>query len=312
MLEVKKLEKIADFHNNNSNNIDFNHTHPVRETHLKEFPYPLTCKKSELYNFLERNKLIDRKTGERQEHFNVAISLHVGMVNNWKLILEDQITTLKECGLLGIAATPLMISYSNGLLSDLFRVLNPLLGSDGANKTISTVESTGVPWESPAMNMIHQYCNEQEHRQTTVVFYIHNKGASKWHPSWREQIDANETWTYGHSLYWRKYLEYFLIERPALCLDKILLQNASTCAANWHPTLHNHYSGNFWSASCKHIQRLERLKDSNYVAAEFWLGSYAGLQSNQEHHTSLHTTYKNLYEELIKPDEYVISGVSNE
>jgi len=197
--EINKLEKSA-VTNNNSNNIDANHTHPVCETHLKEFPYPLTCKESELYNFLERNKLIDLKTGARQEQFNGAISLHVGMVNNWKLILEDQITTLKECGLLGIAATPLMISYSNGLLSDLFQVLNPLLGSDGANNTISTVavESTGVPWEGPAMNMIHRYCNEQAHLQTTVV---HNKGASKWHSSWREQISANKTWTYGHSLY---------------------------------------------------------------------------------------------------------------
>jgi hypothetical protein len=221
--------------------------------------------------------------------------------------VEDQITTLKECGLLGILDI-LMISYSNGLLSDLFQVLNPLLGSDGANKTITTVESTGVPWEGPAMNMIHQYCNEQAHPQTTKVFYIHNKGTSKWHSSWREEIDTNKTWTYGHSLYWRKYLEYFLIERPALCLDKILLQNASTCGANWHPELLNHYSGNFWSASCTHIQRLEPLKETKkYVAAEFWLGKYAGLKSNQEHHASLHTVYKSLYQELIKPDEYVIS-----
>jgi len=73
-INVKIISQIS------HNHIDFDHTHSVSDTHLKEFPYPLTCKKSELYNFLERNKFIDRKTGERQEQFNVAIAFHVGMV----------------------------------------------------------------------------------------------------------------------------------------------------------------------------------------------------------------------------------------
>ena len=276
----------------------------------EEFQYPLTCKKSELYNFLAKNKFIDCKTGEQQQQFTVAIVFHVGMVHNWKVIVTDQITTLKECGLLGIV-DKLMISYSNGNKDDLFQVLNPLIGS---NKTITTVKATDKPWEGPAMNMIHRYCSKQPFPQSTAVFYIHNKGASKWTSNWKEQMNANKTWTYGHSLYWRKYLEYFLIERPALCLEKILLQNASTCGANWHPQLQNHYSGNFWSASCKHIQHLNPMtsEDSGYTDAEFWLGKYAERDSNQEHHASLHFTNENLYTHVIMPDKYVNSVVSNE
>jgi hypothetical protein len=282
-----------------------------------EFPYPLTCKKSELHIFLEKNKFIpsNKKMGKQQQRrqqqqqrkFSVAIAYHVGMVNNWKVIVYDQITTLKRCGLLDIA-DKLMISYSNGNKTDLDQVFD--LGSYGNSMTIDTVESTKVPWEGPALNMIHQYCKKQPLPETSVVFYLHNKGASKWSSDWKERMNMNQTRTYAHSLYWRKYLEYFLIESPALCLEKILLQNYSTCAANWHPVLRNHYSGNFWSASCKHIHNLKPMtnEDADYFAAEFWLGGYEGLDANQDHHANLDFTTENLYLHVIKPESYITTN----
>lgn len=148
---------------------------------------------------------------------------------------------------------------------------------------MTTIEATKAPWEGPAMNMIHQYCERQNYAKSALVFYIHNKGASKWTPTWREDIQTNKTWTYGHSLYWRKYLEYFLIQRPELCLEELLLHNASTCGANWHFEMKNHYSGNFWAASCQHIEKLQLITsdDDNYIASEMWLGRYNGRDSNQ-------------------------------
>ena len=249
-----------------------------------------------------------------RKQFNVALTLHVGMVNNWKDIVKDQVNTLKECGLMDIV-DKLMISYSNGRLDELFQVLDPLLQSnsnggggkvDRLNVNVTTVKSFHVPWEGRAMNMIYEHCNKQSQPRNAVVFYIHNRGASRWTADWKEAMNTNKNFTYAHSLYCRKYLEYFLIERPALCLDKILLQSASTCGANWHPKMQNHYSGNFWSASCKHIQRLKPLplKGRKYLAAEKWIGKYPGLRKNQKSHASLHATNWNVYEHIIKPEEY--------
>ena len=282
----------------------------------EDFPYPLTCKKSELYNFLQRNKLIDKAGGRLT--FNVALAMHVGMVGHWKHILKDQINTLKECGLLDILEGRLMISYSNGLLNDLFQVMNPLLGIDGGNRTDivgTTVESTGKPWEGPAMNMIHQYCQEQVQPQNAVVFYIHNKGSSKWRPNWKEAVNASEIWTYGHSLYWRKFMEYFLIERPALCLEKHVLRNASTCGVSWHSKPAYHYAGNFWSASCKYIQQLKPMttKETGYTDGEMWVGKNVNPESITLSHVNLYDTKElNLYEHLIKPAEYAFRGISND
>ena len=174
------------------------------------------------------------------------------------------------------------------------------IGEDVGEKLAPLVESTKKPWEGPAMNMTHEYCRNQKVPQTAVVFYFHNKGASKWSPNWRDNV--NKTWTYSRSLYWRKFLEYFLLERPHLCLDQILFQNATTCGANWHVKMKNHYSGNFWSASCSHVLQLKPMgSDENYVGPEFWLGRVKG------NHSSFYSATKNLYNELILPEEYVFN-----
>lgn len=163
---------------------------------------------------------------------------------------------------------------------------------DTNNHLIQTVEATKKPWEGPAVNMVHEYCRnraEPQQQKNTIVFYFHNKGASKPFSS--------------HTLYWRKYLEYFLLERPQLCLGQLLYHNASTCGANWHPKLKNHYSGNFWSATCKHIVQLDPIpmNETQYVAAEMWLGKI----KRGTRISSYYSATKDLYKEIILPEEYV-------
>lgn len=266
-----------------------------------EFPYPLTCKRSELYQFLERNQLIDCNTRELNADLKVAVAFHVGMVNNWEVILDDQITTLLQCGLTDITEK-FMVSYSNGDKGDLLHFINDksLIGSNTIS--IETVESTGAPWEGPAMNMIHEYCKRQPSPRSAVVFYFHNKGASKWRPQWKERLDR--PWSYSRSLYWRKMLEYFLIERPSLCLGKILFEDAATCGANWQLGPSKHYSGNFWSASCAHIRKLHPLtsEDAGYNAAEFWLGQVEGNNINLFSEPN-----RSYYKELVLPEDYAFN-----
>ena len=186
---------------------------------------------------------------------------------------------------------------------------------------LTTVKATSKPWEGPAMNMIYEYCQHQNATKTTttttttttsrelppVVFYFHNKGASKFKSNWKSQW--NRSRTYSHSLYWRKYLEYFLIERPQLCLEELWFRNASTCGTNWHWRMKNHYSGNFWSSSCHHI--VENLRplgnsDTNYVAAEFWLGKVRKQRQPKPKikHSTYFSTRRKLYQQLIMPEEY--------
>ena len=279
-----------------------------------EFPYPLTCDKDALSAFLHNANLIDTKTGEKKIAINLVY--HIGMVGNWRDVVTDQVNSLIKCGLLD-AADNLYLTYSNGDgLWPVQDLLYQLLG-DNLHKVKSIEESTQMPWEAPAMNMMLRHCNSSPSPKEEVVFYFHNKGTSRWSEDWKSKMDVPES--YAYSLYWRKYLEYFTIERPQLCLEQLLLGGATSCGPNWRPgnmdnfkgrkvpkgkhLITNHYSGNFWSATCEHINHLEPMTGEMwYTDGELWIGKWEGVQAK------LTTHFKRLYSNLILPEEYAITN----
>lgn len=288
---------------------DRNSTAVVNE----DFPYLLACNKSELFEFLISNGFIDSDTGQKQD-ITILLVYHVGMINNWRTVLKDQLVTLLNCGLYDIA-DEVMISYSNNEeqaifdeIQKLFSMMNVM--SDELQRFTSKIyTSKGIksPWEAYSMNRIYEFCSRQSQPEKAVVFYFHNKGISRWRSNWRANI--GKPFTYSQSLYWRNYMEYFLLERPHLCLAKILQCNASTCGVSFQSTPKFHYSGNFWSSSCHHITR--RLAPINvyndrldYLAAEMWIGNYP--EATQDLHVSLFSHTRNFYQSLILPNEYVL------
>lgn len=254
-----------------------------------EFPYPLTCDTNELQTFLQSNNLlIDNNNDETSEKkFTLTLVYHIGMVGNWESVVADQFNTLIKCGTLDLA-DQLFVSYSNGEREVIDSFLYVLLGEGEHNykhKLRRVVESTKSPWEAPAMNMMLDHCsshinsnsnnnnriiNNSESTSTSpptppkkeeVIFYFHNKGTSKYTDDWRSKVHLRRT--YAYSLYWRKYIEYYTIERPQLCLEKLLssaLLSSKTksvdrededeeyytsCGPNWRPAgdnWGNHYS----------------------------------------------------------------------
>ena len=120
--------------------------------------------------------------------------------------------------------------------------------------------------------------------------------------------------SYAYSLYWRKYLEHYTIERPHLCLDKLLFSDdegwLTSCGPNWiEHQWGNHYSGNFWAATCEHINHLE-LTINKY---QYWIRNIPllnyGLELQQQgggtiREAKLTSTTKKLYSNLIYPGEY--------
>jgi hypothetical protein len=148
------------------------------------------------------------------------------------------------------------------------------------------------------MNQIHEYCIAQEAskpKKPMIVFYFHNKGSSKY-----------QTSQYEKTLHWRKLMEYFLHERPSLCLNELLYKGAGMCGIMWHG---NHFSGNFWSANCHYIatrfQPIDMNVEQNYIAGELWIGTgwenQDGLRpvSLQENPSDI-----GLYRHTVEPHEY--------
>jgi len=265
----------------------------------------------------------------------VQLFYHVGMINNWKDIVKDQMDTLLHCGLIHYSAS-LTISYSNGDENSVKELKNLiqetlLLFENETNIDVNFIPGPGtIPWEAASLNAIYNSC--QESLYSTVVFYFHNKGTGSYKTDWKKTL--GKSWTYSMSLYWRKYLEYFTLENPYLCLTA-LANGAYTCGPQitypskpkFHPM---HYSGNFWSARCDYINESENIipfdieyeveegvegfdarkwseidRWNEYVSSEFWIG---GGYSEEKHEKfiGIYNRDKDFYNYLIRPKEYAL------
>ena len=71
----------------------------------KEYPYRLTCPNHE-----DTADILKAAPGNATR--SVIIGYHIGMLNNWREVVKDQLNTLYQCGL-GLVADHMFISYSH-------------------------------------------------------------------------------------------------------------------------------------------------------------------------------------------------------
>eukprot|EP00563_Minutocellus_polymorphus_P021198 CAMPEP_0197725450 /NCGR_PEP_ID=MMETSP1434-20131217/6983_1 /TAXON_ID=265543 /ORGANISM="Minutocellus polymorphus, Strain CCMP3303" /LENGTH=633 /DNA_ID=CAMNT_0043310925 /DNA_START=214 /DNA_END=2115 /DNA_ORIENTATION=- len=241
--------------------------------------------------------------------YRLVLTYHVGMIGNWRDIVMDQLNTISKCGL-GRNLDEFVLSYANGKPDELLEIIK----SYDIAVEPQLVPVQAKPWECPANNATLALCNARpsDDDRKTVVFYLHNKGSSRYEDNWRQKMDRDKQ--YGKTgVYWRKFLEYFHIERPSLCIEKIL-NGGMTCASAIRG---RHYSGNFWVASCDYISQLEPCgaKSTNYIESEHWLGrAMGGGTLDPDKYVELYRAPRvdggsnaqlmYLYRHLILPEEY--------
>ena len=141
--------------------------------------------------------------------------------------------------------------------------------------------------EMNTIKAIWEFCQTSE---DTAILYLHSKGASR---SSNENIKA-----------WVNYMEYFLIERHAVCLQK--LKNYDTAGVEFYEKPMKHYSGNFWWANSNYIKTLPNFEESLKSSiindprwhCEFWL-----LNSNCNP-CNLHASNIDLYGAVYEESNY--------
>jgi hypothetical protein len=260
----------------------------------QEFPYDTTCPR-----YCWEDEYLGN--GVHGKNATIAVAYHVGMLNNWRNVVIDQLQTLHRCGL-GHAARHLLLSHSGGGSA---RAVTDLMKPYGFSfELVRTVQGQRLPYEAPMMNALHEYCTG---RPEAVVFYFHSKGVTRYNPNWRNTTDQERS--YSRVLYWRKSMEYFILERPQLCLDAILNRNKSACGTHYRRRPRPHFSGNFWAASCEYLAALPPLNlsdaDPKYIAAELWIGKgydenrFVGLWGERPAGGQM-----DLYKHWIQPSEY--------
>lgn len=297
----------------------------------REFPYKLTCPKS---------------TIDIIGNYSVIVSYHVGMMNNWISLVRDQLHIIHSCGLASVM-THMFITYSNNdTTSDDNRTLEylqSLVRIYDFYDLVTFKYSYGQPLEGTAINMLRNQCivehdkyveeseqlkqqqlqlQQQSNDITTtnnnntimipeekkiIGFYFHTKGSSRFVSNWNEP-SMNKPWTYSRALYWRKYMEYYTIERPEICIDYIINKNADACGVYALPK-RKMFGGNFWAISCEYAIALSQLEigtatnKSMYWNGEGWF-SMTPERFNSTRFIGLSSPKGGLYSYLIDPKDY--------
>jgi hypothetical protein len=174
-----------------------------------------------------------------------------------------------------------------------FEQYSLLLGSGlleiNKNTKINTCYALPESFEYETLKKLQDYC---KHNIDAYVLYMHTKGVSRTGKA-RECCD-----------YWRKYMEYFLIEQYKSCLWR-LVDGFDLAGVDWHQrpeinTRYPHFHGNFWWAAARYINTLEPLKKTkDRFYYERWVGS--GKPQVYEIHNS---GIKDLSKEVYKPEQY--------
>ena len=245
---------------------------------------------------------------DRRQNADLILAYHIGFLNNWREVVADQLSTLAVCGL-GAALQSMIISHSNATQDNLAE-LRSVLSEHQLRASVQFVESESMPYEGPIMNAMRDKCQSTRLKRKTIVFYLHNKGVSRYRTDWNTRGDIDKPspdWKktpYGFLLYWRKYLEHFTIERPQLCIDAIL-NGAWACGVNMRPS---HYSGNMFVADCDYVRGLSPVMGTGYLDAEAFVGQRMSKATFMEgRFVNLHEAPpagKAGYRHLMLPEEY--------
>lgn len=206
---------------------------------------------------------------------------HVVTINNWVEIVYEQLGKMHASGL---------YDY----LDDLFVTVlgDPLPGwmSLGNKARILYTSPDRLEYEIATMRVLDAWVKSLTPHEPTRVLYLHVKGAG------REDLPSQ-----FNVSFWRRYMEYFVLERWDYCWRALAGCDACGVDLNFNPW--PHFSGNMWWAWASYLQTLPNaahLSKMDPVRAELRIG-----ESSRE--MSLHELWhsgRNLYAEKILPHEY--------
>jgi len=215
------------------------------------------------------------------------------MGNKWQEIVQDQYQTLCDSGLLTASKKVYVCVVGGNGTEDFSHLKNVTILSRNPNLKVS---------ELFTLRFLKKFCKHANLRtimgasslffhpellsfadsdDDSYVWYIHTKGASHAGSS-----------KYPNVWDWRKYMEYFIVERWKDCV-KALDEGFDVCGVEWswhdlegnvvneNPSPHRmgtvpnaHFCGNFWWSTSHHINRLDDdlVAHGNRYNAETFIG----------------------------------------
>lgn len=178
------------------------------------------------------------------------IFYHVYLFGNWKSILKEQLQLLEDSGLLEFSKIRVGIVYYNETENDIDECKK--IVTSFKNVKVLFVKHTSSCAESDTLQELYNFC--QSSSENLKIFYFHTKGVTHYKSEREENVKD-----------WRNIMEYFLIEKWRLCVEK-LNEDYDCCGINYQNHAANIknqtvaikiFNGNFFWANSDYIKKLD-------------------------------------------------------
>jgi len=211
-----------------------------------------------------------------------AVVYHTFLVNNWKEVILQQLTRLKESGLYDACDVIWTTVNLNGNLEQDFNEVvkdYPKLHKDfhTSNKA-----------EYPGIKKVRELCSQYSDLK---VLYFHTKGVNNQFKTQNKKDISQEK--INNIQAWKNCLEYFLIDKWEDCVEKLNEYDSVgvTCNNGW-------FWGNFWWSNSKHIMKTREVDYWGRWEYEAWLNDYVeGPIKNFEYYKFEYNPYLTYLEE---------------
>lgn len=200
------------------------------------------------------------------ENTPIGVFSHNYLSNNWYDIVNNQLSKLVNSGLYKRADK--IVYGVNTDADELYYRFIELLNKYDSDRKIEIYRYTKNMYEFSTLIHLQNYC---ANNPNASVLYYHAKGTSR---KYDRNIES-----------WRECLEYFNIEQWRRCHAEVKNERHDVCGALYiekfaflNIVLTNYYSGNFWWANAKYINRLDNLTakiievNMERAEAERWIG----------------------------------------
>lgn len=215
----------------------------------------------------------------------IYIVYHMATLNNWKDIAEEQMTLLASSGLLD-AAEELIVNFVGEQKEEVESFFTHFPYSHKVRLIHASVDLAVC--EFPSIAKVKEVATKYPGAK---ILYFHSKGVLHFGMPTENAVAC-----------WRRYMEYFLIERWKACVD--CLDAVDACGVEWRARP-PHFSGNFWWATASYINMIPSLREpylfKKRLACEFFIGKGKPRPSIQEWHNS---SFLNLYKIEYSADKY--------
>jgi hypothetical protein len=219
---------------------------------IDEYTYKLINYKNEKIEehqkIEEDGKIEDGEKIEEALNVPIHIFIHICTIEDWAIILDEQINLIKNSGLYNIVE-----KIHLGILGDIH--LGSVLLDYDEKIEIMYIDEKIHLYEIPTINSIKSFCDNLVDHSEAYILYIHTKGV-------RNSGNKNVMKS------WRNMMEYFLIENYKECLKNLEIYDTlgnnpinNFCVDKKSVIINDnhayHYSGNFWWSKKTYIDKLD-------------------------------------------------------